>query len=83
MEVLRHCFLVHRILEGRIEDTLVGIAIVRAQSGVQLQIAEVKAIHNGHSIWSQFGEHCFQAILQPGEIRIGQVNELWNKNILS
>lgn len=55
MEGLWHWFLVHRILEGSVENALVGISIKGPQGGVKLKITEVEAIHNSHSIWAQFG----------------------------
>lgn len=50
MEGLWHWLLVHGVLEGSIENPFIGIAIIGPQGGVQLEVAEVEAIHYSHCI---------------------------------
>lgn len=76
MEGLVHVLLIQWALHRLGEETLVHVAVVRAERGREDLVADVESIDDADGVWTDRSEHLLEARLQHRHVIGAQAGEL-------
>lgn len=76
MEGIVDALLIQRALHRLVEETLVDIAVVRAERGREDLVANIESVDDADGVWTDRGEHLLEARLQHRHVLVVQAGKL-------
>lgn len=73
---LVHALLIQRTLHCLVKETLIHVSVVRAECGCEDLVANIESIDDTNCIWTDRGEHLFEARLKRRDVFVIQTGKL-------